>query len=197
MQRSILIIVSLALAVTLVMLLLFWQPQNGGHSTIPLRAVPQGGDFRFDSYRGEVSLEDFRGRVVLLYFGYTWCPDICPTNLSMISAVLDELSDAERVKVQPIFVSVDPARDNVHRLKEYVEYFHPSLLGLTGDAETIAEVAERYGAAYQIHAEEGVDNYVVDHTADTYLIGMDGKLAKTLPHGTDLEVLLAAVRALL
>jgi protein SCO1/2 len=101
------------------------------------------------------------------------------------------------VKVQPIFISVDPARDNVQRLKEYVEYFHPSLLGLTGDAATIAEVAERYGAAYQIHAEEGDDNYVVDHTADTYLIGTDGKLAKTLPHGTDLEVLLTAVRQLL
>jgi protein SCO1/2 len=197
MQRSILIIVSLALAVTLVLMLLFWQPQNGGHSTIPLRAAPQGGEFRFDSYRGEVSLKDFRGRVVLLYFGYTWCPDICPTNLSMISAVLDELSESERVNVQPIFVSVDPARDNVQRLKEYVEYFHPRLLGLTGDAATIDEVAKRYGAAYQIHEEEGSDNYVVDHTADTYLIGKDGKLEVALPHGTDLNVLLSAVRQLL
>ncbi|MEJ2619558.1 MAG: SCO family protein [Candidatus Thiodiazotropha sp.] len=197
MQRSILIIVSLALAVSLVLVLLFWQPQIGGHAAIPLRAVPQGGEFSLDSYQGEVSLEDFRGSVVFLYFGYTWCPDICPTNLSMISAVLDEMSESERVKVQPIFVSVDPARDTVQRLKEYVEYFHPRLLGLTGDAATIAEVAGRYGAAYQIHAEEGVDNYVVDHTADTYLIGVDGKLAKIFPHGTDSQVLLTAVRALL
>ena len=197
MQRPILIVVSLTLAAALAWMLLFWQPQNNNHTSIPLQAAPQGGDFSFDSYRGEVSLKDFRGSVVLLYFGYTWCPDICPTNLSMISAILDEFPAAERARVQPIFISVDPARDSVQRLKEYVEYFHPSLLGLTGDAATIAEVAEQYGAAYQIHAKSGDDNYVVDHTADTYLIGTDGKLAKTLPHGTDLEDLMAAVRELL
>ncbi|MCG8485946.1 MAG: SCO family protein [Chromatiales bacterium] len=197
MQKPILIVVSLTLAAALAWMLLFWQPQNNNHTSIPLQAAPQGGDFSFDSYRGEVSLKDFRGSVVLLYFGYTWCPDICPTNLSMISAILDEFPAAERARVQPIFISVDPARDSVQRLKEYVEYFHPSLLGLTGDAATIAEVAEQYGAAYQIHAKSGDDNYVVDHTADTYLIGTDGKLAKTLPHGTDLEDLMAAVRELL
>ncbi|MEW8626735.1 MAG: SCO family protein [Candidatus Thiodiazotropha sp.] len=197
MQKPILIVVSLTLAAALGWLLLFWQPQNNNHASIPLQAAPQGGDFSFDSYRGEVSLKDFRGSVVLLYFGYTWCPDICPTNLSMISAILDEFPAAERARVQPIFISVDPARDSVQRLKEYVEYFHPTLLGLTGDAATIAEVAEQYGAAYQIHAKSGDDNYVVDHTADTYLIGTDGKLAKTLPHGTDLEDLMAAVRELL
>jgi protein SCO1/2 len=177
--------------------LLLWQPQDKQQAAIPLQAVPQGGEFSLDSYRGEVSLKDFRGRVVVLYFGYTWCPDICPTNLSVISATLDEMSESERVKVQPIFVSVDPARDTVERLKEYVEYFHPSLLGLTGNRSTIDQMAEQYGAAYKIHRKAGDDNYVVDHTADTYLIGINGKLVKTLPHGTDLPVLLAAVRDLL
>ncbi|MCG8020007.1 MAG: SCO family protein [Candidatus Thiodiazotropha weberae] len=197
MQRPVLIVVSLTLAIALVWMLLFWQPQAEKHAAIPLQATPQGGDFSFDSYRGEVSLNDFRGSVVLLYFGYTWCPDICPTNLSMISAILDEIPAAERARVQPIFISVDPARDSVQRLKEYVEYFHPGLLGLTGDATTLAEVAEQYGAAYKIHAKQSDDNYVVDHTADTYLIDTDGKLAKILPHDTSLEALMGAVRELL
>ncbi|MBV2091566.1 MAG: SCO family protein [Candidatus Thiodiazotropha sp. (ex Ctena orbiculata)] len=197
MQRPILIVVTLTLAAALVWMLLFWQPQDEKHATVPLQAIPQGGDFSFDSYRGEVSLKDFRGSVVLLYFGYTWCPDICPTNLSMISTILDEFPVAERARVQPIFISVDPARDSVQRLKEYVEYFHPSLLGLTGDESALTDVAEQYGAAYKIHAKQGDDNYVVDHTADTYLIDTHGKLAKILPHGTDLEALMAAVRELL
>ncbi|MES9940187.1 MAG: SCO family protein [Candidatus Thiodiazotropha sp. 6PLUC2] len=197
MQRLLLIIMILLLSSGLAWLLLVWHPEDSKRGGAELQAVPKGGDFSFRSYQGVVSLKDFRGQVVLLYFGYTWCPDICPTNLALISTILDEMSEAERAKVQPIFVSVDPARDSVDRLKEYVEYFHPKLLGVTASEPVIREVAERYGAAYKLHQEEGEANYVVDHSADTYLVGTDGELINTIPHGATAEELLAAVRPLL
>jgi protein SCO1/2 len=194
-QRSLLISAILLLSGTLAWLLLVWQPEDGKSSHGELPPAPRGGAFTLDSYRGEVSLNEFHGKLVLLYFGYTWCPDICPTNLTLIGTVLDQLSAEERSRVQGIFISVDPARDNVERLKEYVEYFHPSLVGLTGSESVIAEVTKRYGAAYQIHKEGDQDNYVVDHTADTYLIDPQGRLVETIPHGASVEVLLNAVRA--
>jgi protein SCO1/2 len=197
MQRSLLIIITLMLSAILVWLLLVWQPGDGRDRGIELQSVPKGGDFTLNSYRGAVSLRQFQGNAVVLYFGYTWCPDICPSTLALISAALEEMSEAERARVQPLFVSVDPARDRVERLKEYVEYFHPKLIGLTGDESVIAEVAKRYGAAYQVHMEEGQENYVVDHTADTYLIDADGRLVKTVPHGASVAELLSLVRALL
>ncbi|MES9854123.1 MAG: SCO family protein [Candidatus Thiodiazotropha sp. L084R] len=197
MQRLLLIIMILLLSSGLAWLLLVWHPEDSKNAGIELHDAPKGGDFSFESYRGAVNLKDFRGKVVLLYFGYTWCPDICPTNLVLISTILDEMSETERAKVQPIFISVDPARDNVERLKEYVEYFHPKLLGVTGSEPVIADVAKRYGAAYQIHAEDGQANYVVDHSADTYLIGTDGELIAIIPHGATTEELLALVHPLL
>lgn len=198
MQRSLLIIIALLLGMTLAWMLLVWEPEADNASGVEIEPAPKGGDFTLESYHGAVSLTEFRGSIVLLYFGYTWCPDICPTNLSLIGAVLDEMSAEERARVQPIFISVDPARDSVDRLKEYVQYFHPKLLGLTAGEQTLAEVATRYGAAFKIHAEDGQgNNYVVDHSADTYLIGADGALVKAIPHGVKLEVLLNSIRELL
>ena len=197
MQRLSLIITMILLSGALAWMLLIWHPQAGTPADDELLNSPQGGDFTLQSDQGPVSLNAFRGKVVLLYFGYTWCPDICPTNLAMISTLLVELSDKERAGVQAIFISVDPARDSVERLKSYVAYFNPKLLGLTGSEAEIAEVAQRYGAAYKIHKEAGQTDYVVDHTADTYLIDMDGHLVKSFPHGTSVEELLASVRELL
>jgi protein SCO1/2 len=197
MQKSFLIAVIALLMGVLTWLLFGWQPTPEPVAAPPLSEAPQGGDFTLEGPQGPVSLSDFRGQVVLLYFGYTWCPDICPTNLALFSRVLNELEPAELVQVQPIFVSVDPRRDNLDRLQEYTEYFHTRLLGITGSEAQVAEAAALYGVAYQAVNPDTDENYAVDHSADTYLIDQQGRLLQRLPHGSSAESLLKALRRLL
>lgn len=108
-----------------------------------------GGDFTLQSADGPVSLSDFRGKVVLIYFGYTSCPDVCPTSLGALSAALKQLSPREMDRVQPIFISVDPERDTPGKMVEYVHYFHPKMIGVTGSIEQVRKVADRYGAYFR------------------------------------------------
>jgi protein SCO1/2 len=107
------------------------------------------------------------------------------------------LDDAEGQQVQPLFVSVDPDRDTPQRLKEYVEYFHPSIIGLTGSKSEIDDIVGRYGAAYRIVNKEQDENYVVDHTADTYIIDKQGKLVRRMPHGFSADEMLAVLEPML
>ncbi len=159
---------------------------------------PQGGDFLLYSSQGEFSLEQQRGKVVLLYFGYSKCPDVCPTTLSTIAQALNELSEEELEYVQGVFVSVDPKRDSYQLLEEYVSYFHPNLIGVTGSESEIAEVAKRYGALYEeVTLEDSDFGYAVNHSADTYLITPEGELRFMFPHGTPSFVILEAIRYLL
>ncbi len=130
-----------ALVLVLGWMLWFWEP--GGvpdrrHQLLEAGNAPPGGDFVLQSWAGPVALSDLRGKVVLMYFGYTWCPDICPTSLALMSAAFGELQPEQLERVQGLFVSVDPARDTTQRLKEYGAYFHPSILGVTGSEETVA-----------------------------------------------------------
>ncbi|MEW8664140.1 MAG: SCO family protein [Candidatus Thiodiazotropha sp.] len=184
----------------LIWMLFLWQPETGegdGGSGPFISPQPAGGDFSLVSNQGPVSLSDYLGKVVLLYFGYTWCPDICPTNLTMMASALSEMDAAERLQIQPLFVSVDPDRDTPQRLQEYVEYFHSSLIGLTGSKPEIDEVVGRYGAAYRIVDKKRDAPYVVDHTADTYIIDKQGRLVRKIYHGASSEELLGALRPLL
>ncbi len=200
MQKSLLLAAIALLSGLLAWMLFAWQPADDsaeGHRQIALKAAPKGGDFTLQGPKGSVSLSDYRGQVVILYFGYTWCPDICPTNLSLFSQVLNELNADELAQVQPIFVSVDPRRDSLERLKEYTEYFHPRLLGITGSEQEVAMAAALYGVAYRAVNPETEENYAVDHSADSYIIDRRGQLVDTLPHGTPAQTVLKRVRALL
>jgi protein SCO1/2 len=168
------------------------------HRRLDLASPPTGGDFRLTSANGPVSLADFRGKVVLIYFGYTWCPDICPTNLAIIAYGLKQLSPEERGDVQVLFVSVDPERDDPARLAEYAAYFDPGILGVTGSDDEVAAVAGLYGAAYR--RTEQVDSamgYLVDHSSYTYLVDAEGKLVEALPHATSSERIVERIRELL
>ncbi len=200
-MQKYLLIAAVAFLLGLLSWLLFgWPPSDQAlpHATPPsLSRAPTGGDFTLQGPEGTVSLSDFRGKVVLIYFGYTWCPDICPTNLAMFSRVLNELTPEEAERVQPIFISVDPRRDSMARLKEYTVYFHPRLIGLTGSDEQVAEVAALYGVAYRAVNPETEENYAVDHSADSYLIDPQGRLVQRFPHGSTAEALLQAIRSLL
>jgi protein SCO1/2 len=200
MMRKLLPYAAVALlSLLLVWQIWFWQPvpnaATAAYRQLGLAAKPAGGDFRLQSWRGPVDLADLRGKVVLIYFGYTWCPDICPTNLAIISLALKQLTPAERAKVQVLFVSVDPERDTVERLKTFAEYFAPDILGVTGSAEEVAAAARLYGAAYRRAEQAGsAMGYAVDHSAYTYVIGRDGRLAETLAHATPAERIATVIR---
>lgn len=194
MVERLLGLAAVVLAIVIAGLALFWQPE------MPERALPRaplvaGGDFTLQSAGGPVSLADYRGKLVLLYFGYTYCPDICPTSLAATAEGLKQLTPEEQAAVAMIFVSVDPKRDTPERLKEYVAFFHPAIVGVTGSAEVIAEVARRYGVIY---AEQKVETagggYVVDHSSDTLIIAPDGAVVAKIAHATPPDQVAHAIR---
>ena len=158
--------------------------------------TPQlGGDFTLQSNQGPVSLADFRGQVVPIYFGYTFCPDACPTSLTYLGMAMKRLSAEQREQVQPIFVSVDPQRDTPQRLAEYVAHFGSRMLGLTGSIEQIDEVTKQYGVFYQLQKNSEDDEfYLVDHTSRTYVMDRDGELLVPLQHGTSADDVAQALR---
>ncbi|MES9945790.1 MAG: SCO family protein [Candidatus Thiodiazotropha sp.] len=157
-----------------------------------------GGDFILHSSQGEFSLEQFRGKVVLLYFGYTKCPDVCPTSLAFLAQALNQLNAEELKSVQGVFISVDPKRDTVQVLDNYASYFHPNLLGVTGSASEIEEVAELYGVQYdEVDLEDSAFGYAVNHSSATYLITQEGELRFVFPHQTPSFVILEAIRYVL
>lgn len=163
----------------------------------PLSGVPLGGDFTLESVDGPVSTADLRGRLILLYFGYTQCPDVCPTSFSLMAQALNELEEQELAQITGIFVSVDPKRDSVDRLAEYVDYFHPSFIGVTGSKDAIDRAAERYGVQYSFtEASDSAMGYIVNHSAAVYLIDQQGELRFAFPHETPPETMLGAIRML-
>ncbi|MEL0585918.1 MAG: SCO family protein [Candidatus Thiodiazotropha sp. (ex. Lucinoma kazani)] len=165
---------------------------------LDLNGAELGGDFTLHSSQGEFSLEQLRGKVVLLYFGYTKCPDVCPTSLAFLTQALNELSDDELKTVQGVFISVDPKRDNFQVLDDYVSYFHPNLMGVTGNDIEIAKVAKLYGAQYYEVALEGsAFGYAVNHSAVTYMITPEGELRFVFPHQTPSSVILEAIQYVL
>jgi protein SCO1 len=154
-----------------------------------------GGDFTLQSADGPVSLRDFRGQVVLLYFGYLSCPDICPTSLSVAGKGMKLLQPGEVERTRLLFVSVDPERDKAENVKRYASFFHPRFLGLVGKPEVIADVAKQYGAWYQQTKVDSAMGYTVDHTASIFVIAPNGVLVSTVPHGGTPEDVARAVRA--
>jgi protein SCO1 len=165
-----LIALIIALSATLVWAL-WWSPTPTpkAHKIYhpDLATPPPGGDFTLEGVHGTVRLQDLRGKVVLIYFGYTLCPDICPTNLAGIARALEALSAEERARTQGIFISVDPERDTLENLAQYVHFFHPEMLGVTGSAEVLAHTAALYGAAYQKVATDSALGYMIDQLRQT------------------------------
>jgi protein SCO1/2 len=139
-----------------------------------------------DQHGNAFSLDDLEGKVVLLYFGYTWCPDFCPTTLLDIQRVEQELGeDAENVEV--VFVSVDPERDTEARLLEYMEFFGPDYYAVRGSEEQTRQVARDYNIMYARQESDSVSGYLVDHTTSLFAIDQEGNLALTWAYGTEVE----------
>jgi protein SCO1/2 len=194
MVERLLGLAAIVLAIVIAGVALFWQPEMP-ERPLPKAPIVAGGDFTLQSAGGPVSLSDYRGKLVLLYFGYTFCPDICPTSLAATAEGLKQLTPEELAGVAMIFVSVDPKRDTPERLKEYVTFFHPAIVGVTGSADIIAEVARRYGVFY---AEQKVatagGGYVVDHSSDTFIIAPDGVVVAKIAHATPPDQVAQAIR---
>ena len=162
--------------------------------SVSLSEPPRGGDFTLDGPRGPFHLQDQRGKVVLIYFGYSFCPDICPTNLALMTQALNAMTGEELRRVQGVFISVDPERDN---LATYTNYFHTSIVGVTGAPENITAIAKQYGAAYRKIEGQSQGGYLVDHSSNTYVIAPNGSLHTILPHATPAEEILRVTRGLL
>lgn len=149
---------------------------------VPVVAGTFGGDFTLTQQGKPVKLSDFQDKVVMVYFGYSSCPDICPTSLAIISAGLKTLTAEELAQVQPIFISVDPERDGGDTLMNYAQHFHPNLIGITGTAAEVQQATRQYGAFYAKVPSKSAMGYLVDHTSNTYLISKAGKFVTILPH---------------
>ena len=156
-----------------------------------------GRGFELTAHDGKPrTLEDFRGKVVVMFFGYTQCPDVCPTTLAELSQVMKDLgADASRVQV--LFVTVDPERDTTELLSRYVPAFNPTFLGLTGDAQAIARTAKEFKVIYQKQPGPNPGSYSMDHSAGTFIFDPQGRLRVYVSYGQGPEVFVHDIRELL
>jgi protein SCO1/2 len=169
--------------------------RNTTDSSSVLAGVPQiGGPFSLLNHKGEpVTDEDFKGKFLLIFFGFTNCPDVCPTEMQTFSVAMQELGeDAE--EVVPVFITVDPGRDTPEIMAEYVAAFHPSIVGLTGSEEAISDVKKKYRVYSQKQDNDDPDYYLVDHTSFTYLMGREGDLITVFSYGVPAEEIASKIR---
>ena len=155
------------------------------HAQDQVSASPIGGRFMLEDHNGRiVTDQDFQDRFLLITFGYTYCPDICPTNLVNMTTALEELGE-RAAKIAPIFITIDPARDTAAKLREYVAAFDERIIGLTGPQPMIDSVSKRYKVVSAVHKPENWKDgdYLVDHTASIFLMAPDGKFLVKFAHG--------------
>ena len=163
--------------------------------TSPLSAEGNKIQFSLTNHHGEsVTEKDFLGSLLLVFFGYSHCPDICPMNLSIIRDALERLGP-EGTKVQPLFITLDPVRDTEEKLGPFLSHFHERLLGLTGTQKQIRSVAESFFVRYKLSTETDRDYYLIDHTAATYLVDDSGQGLAIFPHNTPSEEIASTINS--
>jgi protein SCO1 len=168
------------------------------HPGVTGSAVTIGGPFTLQTPDGTtVTDQTYRGKWLLVYFGYTFCPTTCPTTLMDIATVLDKLGD-EAARIQPIFITVDPQRDTPEVMRQYTQSFDPRIIGLSGDQQQIAAVAQAYGV-YYTHRKigPGAEDYVIDHSSYIYLMGPLGGFERGFDADAPTDELTQAVRDLI
>ncbi|MGH6946070.1 MAG: SCO family protein [Kiloniellales bacterium] len=183
--------------------LLLWQTRHLGGSAESLAvstggAVQIGGPFTLVDQDGKtVTQADFAGRYMLIYFGYTYCPDVCPTELAAMSQALDILEERDptaAAQVTPIFITVDPQRDTVAAMADYATHFHPRLRALTGSPQQVAEAARAYRVYYQKTRDPDASDYLMDHSSFIYLMGPEGDYVSHFTFGTEPEKMAEALQ---
>ena len=177
------------------------KPDDGGQrSAAELMDVvmwnrePIGGPFALIDHNGQRRTDvDFRGKLMLIYFGFTFCADVCPVDLQSIASALEAMGSAGEA-IQPLFITVDPEKDTPEQLKSYVGLFHPRLIGLTGSARDIQRVARAFKVYYARTEPTRSGGPDIDHMGFTFLVGSDGRYIGYLPPGTSAERIVEAVR---
>lgn len=163
-----------------------------------ITGAPFGRQFALTDHNGQPrTLADFKGKAVAIFFGYTHCPDVCPTTLTDLKAAMQLLGPELAAQVQVLFVTVDPERDTPEVLRQYVPYFHPGFLGLYGTGEVVAATAREFKVHYAKHTEAGASDYLVDHTAATYVFDPQGRIRLFWPYGHPAKDMAQDLRQLL
>jgi len=157
-----------------------------------------GGPFTLTDHTGRrVTDQNFRGKYMLVYFGFTFCPDVCPTGLQVMAAALDQLGPKAE-EIIPIFISVDPERDTPEQLAQYVPSFHSRLIGLTGSPEEIQSVAKAYRVYFRkVKDEKSTAEYTIDHTSIIYLMDPNGEFVAHFTHATPVDVMVEKLEKVL
>jgi len=182
----------------LVLIGLFVATSDADFSEKPRQFSDLGGDFTLTSKEGAVSLSDYQGKVVVMYFGFMTCPEVCPNSMTVISTALARLNDHQLQGTQAMLVSVDPKRDTPDRLAVYTEFYHSNLIGLTGSKNDIDRVTQQYGAYYDFTEIESVtEDYGVEHSSRYYVIDQKGQLVAAMRHSTTPNELVAQITELL
>ena len=168
------------------------------NNSVPLKKDFSGGDFTLKSAAGPLSLKDLRGSVILIFFGYTGCPTVCPISLATIANVYTKMSRAGIQETRALFISLDPERDNLELLDRYTNYFHPNIIGLTDEISALKNVAEKYGVKFKkTLVPDSTLGYVISHSSDIILVDRNGVLRMTIPHDTETDHLLKQLKLLL
>ena len=163
----------------------FFRPHTF-HGTV-IQSPSPSFNFKLSGANGDVSLNDYRGKLVLIYFGYTFCPDICPATLANVGQALRSLSEKQANDIQLIMISLDPERDTPENLAEYMNHFYPTFIGITGSDEQLAEVTSLYGIFYQKSPGKTAETYLIDHTATLLVIDREGYLKLVFPFGVTVD----------
>lgn len=201
MNKTIILIALLAFALG-IGLARYYMPQpsadlesnTDGYTRVKMTEGKFGGDFTLYQGDNPVSLSDFRGQLVVMYFGFASCPDVCPTTLAIIASALGQLTPEEMESVQPVFISIDPERDRGEKLDAYAAYFHPDFIGITGTPDEVQKVINQYGGFFIKAESDSAMGYLVEHTSKTYLISKDGQYVSILPHDMTSDLALTAIR---
>jgi protein SCO1 len=169
--------------------------QGGSAGAPPLQGARIGGPFTLTAQDGSrVSSDWFEGQYRIVYFGFTYCPDVCPTDMQSIGAALrrfEQQAPQRAARVQPIFISVDPQRDDPDTVRQFVSAFHPRFVGLTGSEEEIAQVARAHGVYYARQGGAAERDYLVDHSRIAFLFGPEGEPIAILPHDEGPDAIVA------
>ncbi|MEJ7808269.1 MAG: SCO family protein [Telluria sp.] len=182
-MKNLFVLCALALTCTLALTACEKPAPPPAFNSVDITGAEYARDFALTDHTGKPrTLADFKGKVVFLFFGFTQCPDVCPTTMAEMASVLKELGP-QADKVQVLFVTVDPERDTQELLAQYVPAFHPSFIGLYGDAAATAKVAKEFKVFYAKSAGTTPDAYSMDHTAGSYVFDPKGKIRLFVRHG--------------
>jgi protein SCO1/2 len=171
------------------------EEKNGG---LKQSNGPLTGDLHLQSTSGPFSFQSLRGKVVVMFFGYTHCPDVCPRDLSIIARVFSNFDAKQQAQLKGVFVSLDPARDDAKTLKDFTRYFNPDFIGITGSQKDIASLAKRYGVHYKkVPVKGSSSEYSIEHTASIFILDTQGQISLILPNGISDMALQQAIEYLL